>query len=112
MVPDESWVYVSVHGLWKWSISALFEMRIFNLYAGSYIRQMSAKALTMAKNGKKYNYLQPCLERRRSFNPMVYSMDGIPRTEAVAAHQCLAVLLSNKLKREHLEMCGFVRAWM
>ena len=38
---------------------------------------------------------------------MVYFNDGIPGTEAVAA-----LLLSNKLKREYLEMCGFVRDQM
>ena len=43
---------------------------------------------------------------------MVYSVDGIPGTEAVAAQRHLASLLSNKLKWEYLEMCGFVRAWM
>ena len=43
---------------------------------------------------------------------MVYSADGIPGTEAVSAQQHLASLLSNKLKQEYLEMCGFVRARM
>ena len=50
------------------------------------------------------------LERQCSFNPMVYSTDGIPGTEAVAAQRRLASLLSNKLKREYSEMCGFFRA--
>ena len=40
---------------------------------------------------------------------MVYSMDGIPRTEALAVHHHLALLLSNKTKREYSEMCGYVR---
>ena len=43
---------------------------------------------------------------------MVYSEDGIPRAEALAAQKRLAALLSYKLKREYLEMCGFVRARM
>ena len=43
---------------------------------------------------------------------MVYSVDGIPGTEAVAAQRHLASLLSNKLKWEYLEMCGFVRDWL
>ena len=41
---------------------------------------------------------------------MVYSTDGFTGMEAVVAHQLLSLLLSNKLKREYLEMCGFVRA--
>ena len=43
---------------------------------------------------------------------MVYSADGIPGAEALAAQKRLATLLSYKLKREYSEMCGFVRARM
>ena len=42
------------------------------------------------------------------FTPMVYFADGIPRTEAVAAQRRLALLLSNKLKKEYLDMGGLV----
>ena len=45
----------------------------------------------------------------RSFTPKVYSADRIPRMEAVSAYQRLALLLSNNLKQEYLEMCGFLR---
>ena len=54
---------VSVHGFWKWGTTALFDMRIVNLDAGSFLRQMPAKALATAEKKKKGNYLQPCLER-------------------------------------------------
>ena len=63
----------------------------------------------MAERKKREKYLQPCLESRRYFTPMVYSADGIPGMEAVAAQRRLTSLLSNKLERENLEMCGFVR---
>ena len=43
---------------------------------------------------------------------MVYSADGIPRAEDLAAKKMLAALLSYKLKREYSEMCGFLRARM
>ena len=66
----------------------------------------------MAEKEKKDKYLQPCLDSRGSFTPMVYSADGIPGTEAVAAQRRLSSLLSNKLKREYLDMCGFLRDWM
>ena len=41
---------------------------------------------------------------------MVYSADGIPSMEAIAAQRCLALLLSNKLKQKYSEMWGFVGA--
>ena len=43
---------------------------------------------------------------------MVYSVDGIPGSEALAAQNRSAVKLSYKLKREYSEICGFVRARM
>ena len=111
-LPDESRADVSVHGFWKWGNFALFDMRILNLDVGSYLHQTSKKALEKADKEKNYKYLHPCLYRRCYFISMVYSADGITRTEAVAAQRRLDSLLSNKLKWEYLEMCGFVRAWM
>ena len=43
---------------------------------------------------------------------MVYSADGIPGSEALAAQKRLAVLLSYKLNQEYSEMCDFVRVRM
>ena len=62
---------------------------------GSYLRETSVKSLEMEEKEKKENYLQPCLECRKYFTPMVYSTDGIPGMEAIAVHQRLASLLSN-----------------
>ena len=88
----------------------MFDIRISNLYSGSYLRMTPEKFLTKADKEKKYFYLQDFLERRRTFTPMVYSADGIPLAEALAAQKRLAALLSYNLKREYSEMCGFVRA--
>ena len=43
---------------------------------------------------------------------MVYSADGIPRVEFLAAQKRLAALLSYNLKLEYSEICGFVRVGM
>ena len=80
-----------------------------NLDVGSYLRMTPEKALAKADKEKKDLNLKACLERRTIFTPMVYSADGIPRAEALAAEKVLALLLSYKLKREYLEMCGFLR---
>ena len=90
----------------------MFDITIFNIDAGSYLRMTPEKALAEAENEKKDLYLQACLERRRSFTPMVYSVDGIPVAEALAAQKRLATLHSYKLNQEYSEMCGFVRARM
>ena len=86
----------------------MFDLRIFNLNVGSYLRMTPEKTLAKAEKEKKHLYLQACLERRRTFTSMVYYVDGIPGAEALAAQNRLAALLSYKLKQEYLEMCGFV----
>ena len=112
VVPAKSRADVSAHGFWKRGTTAMFDIRIFNLDAGSYMRMTPEKALAKAEKEKKYLYLQACLERRRNFPPMVYSAEGIPGAEALAAQKRLAALLSYKLKQEYSEMCGFVWARM
>ena len=49
----------------------MFDIRIFNLDAGSYLRMTPEKALAKAEKEKKDLYLQACLERRSTFTPMV-----------------------------------------
>ena len=100
VVPAESRADVSAHGFWKRGTTAMFDIRIVNLNAGSYLRMTPVKALAKAEREKKYLYLQACLERRRTFTPMVYSADGIPGAEALDAQKRLAPLLSYKLKRQ------------
>ena len=112
VVPIESKADVSSHGLWKRGTTAMFEVRIVNLDAGSYLRMTLEKALVKEEKEKKDLYLQACLERRRTFTPMVYPTHGIPGAEALSAQKRLAALLSYKLKREYSEICSFVRARM
>ena len=90
----------------------MFDILIANLNAGSYLRMTPEKALAKAEKEENGFYLQAFLERRRTFTPMVYSAEGIPGSEALAAQKRLAALLSYKLKQEYSEMCGFVRARM
>ena len=111
-VPAESRVDVSTRGFWKRRITAMFEIRIFNLDAGSYLHITPEKYLAKAEKEKKDFYLQAFLECRWNFTPMVYSANRITRAEALAAQNKLAALIIYKLKREYSEMCVFVRARM
>ena len=110
VVPAESRADVSAHSFWKRGNTAMFNIRIVNLDAGSYLRMTPEKALAKAEKEKKDLYLQACLELRSNFTPMVYSVDGITGAEALAAQKRLSALLSYKLKRKYSDMCGFVWA--
>ena len=65
----------------------MFDIRIVNLGTGSYLRMAPEKAIAKAEREKKDLYLQACLERRRTFTPMVYSADRIPGAGGLAAQK-------------------------
>ena len=68
--------------------------------------------LERAAKAKKAKYLDACLERRRSFTPLVYSVDGMACKEARAWEKRVASLIASKMDRTYSEMAGFVRARM
>ena len=79
----------------------MFDILIINLGTGSYLRITPEKDLAKAEKENKNVYLQACLESRRTFTPMVYSADGIPGVEVLAAQERLSALLRYKLEREY-----------
>jgi hypothetical protein len=60
------------------------------------------KVLEQHKKEKKDKYLQNCLEMRKDFAPMVYSVYGIAGREAQNAEKRLATQLAGKWNREYL----------
>ena len=81
VVPAESRADIRAHVFWKQGTTTMFDIRIVNLNAGSYLRMTPVKALAKAEKEKKDLYLQACLERRMTFIPMVYSAPVILSTE-------------------------------
>ena len=51
-MPAESRAYVSAHGFWKRGATAMFDIRIVNLDAGSYLRMTPENALAKAEKEK------------------------------------------------------------
>ena len=61
VVLAESRADVSAHGFWKQGTTAMFDIRIVNLDAGSCLRMTPEKALAKAEKEKKDLCLQACL---------------------------------------------------
>ena len=83
--------------------------------AKSYASSSSKKVLERAakkKKKKKDKYLDDCLERRRTFAPLAYSVDGMACKKAKPFEKRMASLLAKKLGRHHSEMVGFVHIRM
>ena len=50
-VPTWSRADVSAHRFWMWGTNVMFDIRIFNLNVGSYLRMTPEKALAKAEKG-------------------------------------------------------------
>ena len=61
VVPAESRADVSSHSFWKRGTTAMFDIRIVNLDAGTYLRMTPEKDLSKADKEKKDLYLQACM---------------------------------------------------
>ena len=85
---------VLVHGLWKRGGRCILDTRVTDADAKSYQNQSSEKVLERVAKTKKVKYLEACLARRRSFIPLVYSIDGMACKEAKAYEKGIASLLA------------------
>jgi hypothetical protein len=98
-----------VHGFWKRGRLCIFNVRIPDTENRTSRNQEPEKVLAKCEHLKKQKHLVPCLERRRDFTPLVYSVDGMAGRETKMAERCLASQLAWKLKKEYSEMVGYVR---
>jgi len=83
-------------------------VRITNTQSGSYRNKDYQKVLAQQEKEKKNQYLCPCLEMRKDFTPLVYSVDGIAGREAKNAVKRLAYHLSEKWHKQLPQMVYYV----
>jgi hypothetical protein len=76
-------------------------MHITDTDSRSYRKKEFGKVLLQHEKQKKDKYLRACLEMRKDFTPMVYSVDGIAGREA-----------RNAEKKGYSQMVYYVRVWM
>ena len=70
------------------------------------------KILASHEKEKKDKYLQPCLQMRKDFTPLVYTVDGIAGCEARNVEKRLASHLGTKWGKGYPEMVHYVRVRM
>jgi hypothetical protein len=100
----------AVHGFWRRGTTAIFDVRITDTDTPSYRTRDPVKVLKKQEEEKKKKYNELCLARRRTFTPLVFSVDGMRGPEAAAASKRLAALLASKWKQTYSQVCGFVRS--
>ena len=74
--------------------------------AKSYRGSTSAKVLEKAARKKRAKYEKACLEQRRSFMALVYSVDGMAGKGARAYEKRIASLLADTWSREYSSVAG------
>jgi hypothetical protein len=101
---------LAVHGFWTSGQTAIFDVRITDTDQPSNRNTDPTKVLLRHEKEKKDKYGAHCIARRRTFTPLVFSVDGLLGKEAKAASKRLASSLAGKWKRSYSEICGFVRS--
>ena len=103
---------VAIQGLWKRGKTCILDICVTDTDAKAYRHLSSRAVLEGAARVKKAKYLQACLDQRRTFTPLAYSVDGMAGIEARAFEKRIASLLAAKWGREYSKLVGFVRAKM
>jgi len=108
---DEDHGDVGAHGFWKRGRTTIFDDKICDTNAKSYGNRTSKKVLESAALRKKNKYEEACLERRRDFTPMLYSVDGMADKHRAAEKQ-IAGIFTAKWTWQYSQMARFVQTWM
>ena len=90
--------------------SITLDVRITDTDQPSDCNSAPSKVLLRHEKEKKDKYGAHCIARRRTFTPLVFSIDGLLGKEATAASKRLATSLASKWKRSYSEVCGYIRS--
>ena len=100
----------SVRGFWEHQREALFDCRIFNADAISYVNTPITTLLENQRNEKKKQYNNTVEDRRGTFTPFIATCDAILDVEAEHYIKRLSSYLSEKWDKCYSVVIGWVRA--
>ena len=99
-----------IRGVWLPQAEALFDIRIIDTDAQSYLSQPPASVILTAENEKKRKYLDASVARRAHFTPLCFSLDGVAGSEAASFLRRLAICLSLRWERSFADVIFWIRA--
>ena len=102
--------YYSEYHIAVYVLRYIRDVRITDTDQPSHQSTDPTKVLLRQEKEKKDKYGALCIARRRTFTPLVFSVDGLLGKEATAASKRLASSLAAKWKHSYSEICGFVRS--
>jgi len=99
-----------VRGFFSRSTDTIFDIRVQDLDATSYVDKDPLKCLMASEQEKKQKYHNKCHESRRTFVPFVVSVDGMLGPEAINTLQRIAQRFSEKWQRPYSVTFGYVKS--
>ena len=73
---------LGARGVWQPQAMALFDIRVVDTDARSYLSHSPSDVLASAEVEKKRKYCDASAERRATFTPLCFSVDGLAGDEA------------------------------
>ena len=99
-----------VRGFWDFQREALFDIRILNADAPSYLSNSLASIFDSARVEKKTKYSKAAEDRRASFTPFLSTCEAIFDHEAIVYLKKLSNLLSSKWDTSYSQVHGWLKA--
>ena len=99
---------LACRGVWEPQREALFDVRVTDTDAPSYVSRPVAAVFAAAEEEKKRKYMAACEERRASFTPLVCSVDAHFAPQMACFVKVVAERLSDRWDRPQ----GVVRGWL
>ena len=100
---------LGVRGVWSPQSEALFDIRVTDTDAQSYLGHAPESVLFQAETEKKQKYSAAASARRAHFTPLCFSVDGLAGSEATCFIKRLATGLSSKWERNYSEVLCWIR---
>jgi hypothetical protein len=100
---------LGVRGVWQPQSEALFDVRVVDTDAQSYVQRSVSAVLATAEREKKRKYTQATEARHASFSPFVLSVDGFLAREARFVVRRFADRLAIKWGKSYSEVMGWMK---
>ena len=100
---------LGIRGVWSPQSEALFDIRVTDTDAQSYLGHAPESILFRAETEKKHKYSAAAAARRAHFTPLCFSVDGLAGSEAGCFIKRIATGLSSKWERNYSEVLCWVR---
>ena len=103
-------VDLSVRSVWLPQAEALFDVRVVDTDAQSYLSHTPKSVLLWAEIEKKRKYSAACCAYQAHFTPLCFSVDGLTSCEASSFIRRLASGLAARWDRSYSDAVSWVRA--